>query len=81
MAVELNGISSSFSEPFQRSEEERREITETSIKANKFFKGILNSCPDNKDIQEWVMESHKNLRETLGDRLAGVSRCIPNNLG
>lgn len=81
MDVELSGITSSFDHPALREgEEEKREITETCVKANKFFKGVLNRYAGNPTIEQWAQKSHQDLRRALSERLVSVSSRVSDDL-
>ena len=76
----LGGIPSSFEAPEGR-EEEKREIAKISVKANKFFKEVMNQYPGDPVIENWALESHQNLRQSLCERFMGVSSSVPDDLG
>lgn len=81
MEVELSGITSSFDHPALREEgDEKREIAETCVKANRFFKEVMNRYSENPAIQQWARESHQNLRRTLSERFMSVSSSVSDNL-
>lgn len=82
MDVELSsGISSSFDHPALERDEEKKEITETCVKANKFFKDVMNRYSGNDAIVNWARESHKNLRKTLSERFMSSSSSVSDDLG